>query len=90
MLDLHERLGALEGAIARGDGAAVRLIGHNIKGGCGLAGAMEAARLGAQLETESDKLENGGALVLRLRAAVEQLKCILDAEFEVAQDDANA
>jgi CheY-like chemotaxis protein len=90
MLDLNERLGALEGAIARGDGAAVRLIGHNIKGGCGMAGAMEAAYLGAQLETESDKLDNSGAIVLRLRDAMEHLKYMLDAEFKVAQDDPNA
>lgn len=87
MLDLNERLGTLEAAIARGDGAAVRLIGHNIKGGCGMAGAMEAAQLGALLETESDKLDNGRAIVLRLHDAVEHLKYMLDMEFRAAQDD---
>ena len=86
LVDLNERLKALEAAIARGDAAAVRLIGHNIKGGCGLAGAAEAAHLGALLETESDKLDNSCAIVLRLRAAMEHLKYMLDAEFKITPD----
>jgi len=48
--DLVRRLGALDVAIANGDAVSVRSIGHAIKGGCGMAGALQAARLGALLE----------------------------------------
>lgn len=48
--DLARRMTALEAAIARNDGAEVRRIGHAIKGGCGMAGAQQAARLGSLLE----------------------------------------
>ena len=48
--DLDKRMQALEAAIASGDAAEVRRIGHAIKGGCGMAGALQAARLGALLE----------------------------------------
>jgi HPt (histidine-containing phosphotransfer) domain-containing protein len=44
------RLAALDTAIANGDAASVRAIGHTNKGGCGMAGALQAARLGALLE----------------------------------------
>ncbi|MGP8175094.1 MAG: response regulator [Terracidiphilus sp.] len=60
--DLHQRLAALELAIADGDAAGVRRIGHAIKGGCGMAGARQAARLGALLECgalESAQFEPG-------------------------------
>ena len=36
--DLKTRSAALETAIAKGDAAEVRRIGHAIKGGCGMAG----------------------------------------------------
>jgi CheY-like chemotaxis protein len=49
--DLGRRLSALELAIANGDAAGVRRIGHAIKGGCGIAGALQAARIGAMLES---------------------------------------
>ena len=48
--DLFRRLATLDAAIANGDAASVRAIGHAIKGGCGIAGALQAARLGALLE----------------------------------------
>jgi CheY-like chemotaxis protein len=48
--DLFRRLADLDTAIANGDAASVRAIGHAIKGGCGMAGALQAARLGALLE----------------------------------------
>ena len=56
--DLHKRLAALEKAISTGDKDAVRRIGHAIKGGCGMAGALQAARLGAFFESSSDQLVN--------------------------------
>jgi len=48
--DLSVRIEALGVAIAKGDAVEIRRIGHAIKGGCGMAGALQAARLGALLE----------------------------------------
>jgi CheY-like chemotaxis protein len=86
--DLDLRVEALAAAIARGDGAEVRRIGHAIKGGCGMAGALQAARLGALLEsgnTQSgdNQLDNSAALLLDLRAAARRLQNMLDAEMPV-------
>jgi len=52
--DLHNRQEALEKAIADRHSDEVKRIGHAIKGGCGMAGAMQASRLGAVFESESD------------------------------------
>ena len=52
--DLHKRLAALEKAIAAGNRDEVRRIGHAIKGGCGMAGAMQAAKVGAFLESRNE------------------------------------
>lgn len=79
--DLQRRLDDLEAAILRGDAAAVRHIGHVIKGGCGMVGATEAARLGAMLETEGDQLDNGSAIAAQLRNAIENLEDMLEREF---------
>jgi CheY-like chemotaxis protein len=84
--DLVKRAQALEAAIAKGDDAEVRRIGHAIKGGCGMAGAMQAASLGALFEasptdTESNLLDNRMALLSDLRAATRNLERILDAEI---------
>lgn len=80
--DLARRLQALENAIANGDAAEVRRIGHAIKGGCGMAGALQAARLGAMLEAsthESDgnHLDNSAALLRDLRVAARNLERML-------------
>jgi CheY-like chemotaxis protein len=79
--DLHRRLRDLEAATERGDGAAVRHIGHAIKGGSGMAGAEEAARVGAMLEGVDDDLKNVLALTALLRKAVRNLEDALAAEF---------
>jgi CheY-like chemotaxis protein/HPt (histidine-containing phosphotransfer) domain-containing protein len=79
--DLKKRNAALEEAIARRDAAEVRRIGHTIKGGCGMAGARQAARLGALLEAESDELNNSAAIRLELRLAQENLERMLEVEF---------
>jgi HPt (histidine-containing phosphotransfer) domain-containing protein len=81
--DLGRRTEALAAAIARGDGAEVRRIGHAIKGGCGMAGAVQAARLGALLESGDNQLDNSAALLLDLRAAALRLQNMLDAEMPV-------
>jgi CheY-like chemotaxis protein len=81
--DLTKRGEALEAAIARGDAAEVRRIGHTIKGGCGMAGARQAARLGARLEAESDNLNNSAAIRDELKQAQENLERMLEIEFPV-------
>jgi CheY-like chemotaxis protein len=84
--DLTKRLHALEAAIAKGDDPEVRRIGHAIKGGCGMAGAIQAARLGALFEElppdpESNHLDNSMALLSDLRAAARNLERMLEAEL---------
>jgi HPt (histidine-containing phosphotransfer) domain-containing protein len=77
---------ALEAAIAKGDDHEVRRIGHAIKGGCGMAGAIQVARIGALLEeippdTESNHLDNSMALLSDLRTAARNLERMLEAEL---------
>lgn len=79
--DLKKRSSALKDAIASRDAIEVRRIGHTIKGGCGMAGARQAARLGALLEAESDELNNSVAIQLELRLAQENLERMLEVEF---------
>ena len=84
--DLTVRIDALKAAIANGDAAEIRRIGHAIKGGCGMAGALQAARLGALLETitldsKDNQLDNSAVLLCDLRAAAQGLKRMLDAEL---------
>jgi HPt (histidine-containing phosphotransfer) domain-containing protein len=79
--DLHKRLVALENAIATGNKDEVRRIGHAIKGGCGMAGAMQAARLGAFFETRSDQLDNCKDALQELYSATERLERMLKREF---------
>jgi CheY-like chemotaxis protein len=84
--DLAKRTQALEAAIAKGDNGEVRRIGHSIKGGCGMAGAIQAARLGALFEefpadSDSNHLDNSMALLSDLRAAARNLERMLEAEL---------
>ena len=85
--DLGKRAQSLEAAIARGDAAEVRRIGHAIKGGCGMAGALQAARIGAVFEeltfdADSNHLDNSMALLGDLRSAARNLERMLEADFE--------
>jgi CheY-like chemotaxis protein len=86
--DLYKRLTALEAAIAKDDAAEVRRIGHSIKGGCGMAGALQAARLGALLQSGAielvsnrNQLDNSTAMLADLRAAARNLESMLEQEF---------
>jgi CheY-like chemotaxis protein len=84
--DLSGRIEALGAAIARGDAAEIRRIGHAIKGGCGMAGAVQAAHLGALLEaaplgSKDNQLDNSAAVLRDLRDAARGLKRMLDAEL---------
>jgi len=81
VVDLNQRAKALELAIGHANLAEVRRIGHAIKGGCGMAGAAEAAHIGALLEN-SDQLDNSASLLRELRAATTRLERILKEEFQ--------
>lgn len=79
--DLKERSAALRVAIAEGNADEVRRVGHAIKGGCGMAGLRQAALLGAQLESESDELNNSVKALRELQAVADHLERMLDVEF---------
>ena len=84
--DLDRRTQALEAAIARGDSAEMGRIGHAIKGGCAMAGALQAARLGALIENAAldpagNQSDNSVMLLKDLRLAAQALKSMLDAEL---------
>ena len=79
--DLHKRLEGLEKAIEEGNSEEIRRIGHAIKGGCGMAGAMQAARIGALFESKSDQLDNCAAGLKELYTATQRLERMLDKEF---------
>jgi len=84
--DLVRRLSAIEAAIVRGDRVEARRIGHTIKGGCAMAGALQAARLGALIESgalesenhpEGNHLDNNAPVLRDLRAAARRLEHML-------------
>lgn len=82
--DLARRADELAAAIAKGDYAEVRRIGHAIKGGCAMAGALQAARLGALFEACRDdsvgnQSDNSARLLNDLRTATQALQRMLDA-----------
>jgi CheY-like chemotaxis protein len=84
--DLERRIETLGAAIARGDVAEIRRIGHAIKGGCGMAGVLQAARVGAlleatQIDPASNSLDNSAALLCDLRTATRSLGRMLEKEF---------
>jgi len=79
--DLARQLEALQTAIAAGHAVEVRRIGHSIKGGCAMAGAIQAARLAAQLEAEGNQLDNSVRLLHDLRTAFRNLERMLETEF---------
>jgi CheY-like chemotaxis protein len=88
--DLNKKINALQIAIAQRDWPEIRRVGHSIKGGCGMAGAQQAARLGTLLEAignpsdaaqNGNHVDNGAALLKDLRAATRRLESMLEAEF---------
>lgn len=84
--DLRKRIEILEAAITGGQAAEIARIGHAIKGGCAMAGALQAARLGAMLEglplePVSNHLDKSARLLADLRIAVRDLERMLDAEL---------
>ncbi len=85
--DLDKRVSALERAMTDGDTGEIRRVGHAIKGGCAMAGAIEASRIGAMLETKGDQLDNVAPLLIQLKAAGQNLRRMLEAEFPASSRD---
>jgi len=84
--DVSDRIGKVESALAREDWAELRRVGHAMKGGCAMAGAAQAAQLGALLESGfldpgSNQMDNSARLLRDLRAATRNLKRMLKMEF---------
>ncbi len=84
--DLWRRAKILEMAMAKGDVTEIRRIGHAVKGGCAMAGAMRAARVGARLEalafdTTGNQSDNRVQLLNDLHSAAEGLERILEGEL---------
>lgn len=79
--DLHKRETALERAITAGNAEEIRRLGHAIKGGCGMAGASQVARLGAVFESKSDQLDNCADALRELYTATQRLERMLEREF---------
>jgi HPt (histidine-containing phosphotransfer) domain-containing protein len=84
--DLKKRIKSIEVAIAKGNEDEIRRLGHAIKGGCGMAGAFQAAYIGSLFEeispdSESNHLDNSMALLSDLRAAARNLERMLEAEL---------
>jgi CheY-like chemotaxis protein len=89
--DIDRRLAAIQAAVQKNDAAEVRRIGHAVKGGCAMAGAAEAARLGALIEDGAlevtgpqgtvNHLDNSAPVLEELHAAAENLKRMLVDEF---------
>jgi len=65
-------LARLDGALAAGDFAAIRAIGHAFRGSSASYGFPEAGRIGAQLEEAAGRADRGAveALVEGLKAAI--------------------
>jgi CheY-like chemotaxis protein len=86
--DIGRRTAALEAAIARADWGETRRIGHAIKGGGAMAGAVQVARLGELVESGSLELaavnqsDNSSPILADLRAAALNLQRMLDAEIK--------
>jgi CheY-like chemotaxis protein/HPt (histidine-containing phosphotransfer) domain-containing protein len=89
--DIERRLAAIRTAGEQNDAAEVRRLGHAIKGGCAMAGAAQAARLGGLIEQGAlevtgsqgyvNHLDNSAPVLEDLRVAAENLKRMLKVEF---------
>jgi CheY-like chemotaxis protein len=87
--DVGKRSTMLETAIARADWVETRRIGHAIKGGGSMAGALQVARLGELIESGGletaavNQSDNSSVILADLRAAAFNLQRMLDAELKV-------
>jgi CheY-like chemotaxis protein len=87
--DVGRRTALLESAIAKSDWVETRRIGHAIKGGGSMAGAVQVARLGELIESGGlepagvNQSDNRSVILADLRAAALNLQRMLDAELNV-------
>jgi CheY-like chemotaxis protein len=87
--DLGRRTSALTEAIAHSEWAETRRIGHAIKGGGAMAGALQVARLGELVESgaletaKGNQPDNSSFILADLRAAAVNLQRMLDAELKL-------
>ena len=87
--DVGKRCALLEAAIAKADWVETRRIGHAIKGGGSMAGAVQVARLGELIESGGlepapvNQSDNSKVILADLRAAALNLQRMLDAELKV-------
>jgi CheY-like chemotaxis protein len=88
--DLDQRMIALDVARAARDNAELRRIGHAIKGGCVMAGAVQIARIAARIEAgaletashpDRNHLDNGSPILIELRRAARNLRGMLEMDF---------
>ncbi len=87
--DLARRTQALREAIASRNWPETRRIGHAIKGGGAMAGAVQLSRLGAliedgALEPQVNQPDNSFVILANLHAAGENLKRMLEVEFKAS------
>jgi CheY-like chemotaxis protein len=87
--DLGRRTTALKIAILDAQWTEARRIGHAIKGGAAMAGALQIARLGSLIETGAlehsnvNQSDNSSVILAELAAAALNLQRMLDAEIKV-------
>ena len=89
--DLERRTVALEAAVVEGNWPEARRIGHAIKGGAAMAGAVQVSRLGKIIEAGRlepkktppgiNQVDNSVTILQDLRTAALNLQRILNAEF---------
>jgi CheY-like chemotaxis protein len=87
LADLGRRIGALKAALALQDWAEIRRVGHAIKGGGSMAGAVQLARLGADIESGAfepkvNQSDNSLVILEDLQSAALNLQRMLDVEFK--------
>jgi len=87
--DLGRRTSAIADAIAKGEWAETRRLGHAVKGGGAMAGALQVARLGELIESGAleisnvNQSDNSSVILADLRAAAVNLQRMLDAELKL-------
>lgn len=89
IVDLGRRTAALHTAIIKAEWTEARRIGHAIKGGGAMAGAVQVMRLGQLIESGAlespavNQPDNRPVILADLRAAALNLQRMLDAELKV-------
>jgi CheY-like chemotaxis protein/HPt (histidine-containing phosphotransfer) domain-containing protein len=88
--DSGRRLTAMRRAVEAGDDAAYRQAAHAIKGGCGMVGALELAKLAAAMETDGLPSEHDVTPLDHFLDASMRLERMLDSKARGMQADATA